>query len=126
MLVVDRISIGKRGEEAAKSALEEMGFEILERNWRFGHKEIDIIAASEDGIRFVEVRSRVDPVLLEPELTVGSVKKEKLVSAARAYMRMNRITCEAFFDIVAVTFSPQGVKVDYFPDAFIPFNRMFI
>ncbi len=126
MLVVDRISIGKRGEEAAKSALEEMGFEILERNWRFGHKEIDIIAASEDGIRFVEVRSRVEPVLLEPELTVGSVKKEKLVSAARAYMRMNRITCEAFFDIVAVTFSPQGVKVDYFPDAFIPFNRMFI
>ena len=126
MLVVDRISIGKRGEEAAKSALEEMGFEILERNWRFGHKEIDIIAASEDGIRFVEVRSRVEPVLLEPERTVGSVKKEKLVSAARAYMRMNRITCEAFFDIVAVTFSPQGVKVDYFPDAFIPFNRMFI
>lgn len=126
MLVVDRISIGKMGEEAAKSALEEMGFEILERNWRFGHKEIDIIAASEDGIRFVEVRSRVEPVLLEPELTVGSVKKEKLVSAARAYMRMNRITCEAFFDIVAVTFSPQGVKVDYFPDAFIPFNRMFI
>ncbi|MDD6103780.1 MAG: YraN family protein [Bacteroidales bacterium] len=123
---MDRISIGKRGEEAAKSALEEMGFEILERNWRFGHKEIDIIAASEDGIRFVEVRSRVEPVLLEPELTVGSVKKEKLVSAARAYMRMNRITCEAFFDIVAVTFSPQGVKVDYFPDAFIPFNRMFI
>ncbi|MGM9775251.1 MAG: YraN family protein [Candidatus Coprenecus sp.] len=123
---MDRIDIGKRGEEAAKSALEEMGFEILERNWRFGHKEIDIIAASEDGIRFVEVRSRVEPVLLEPELTVGSVKKEKLVSAARAYMRMNRITCEAFFDIVAVTFSPQGVKVDYFPDAFIPFNRMFI
>ena len=123
---MDRISIGKRGEEAAKSALEDMGFEILERNWRFGHKEIDIIAASEDGIRFVEVRSRVEPVLLEPELTVGSVKKEKLVSAARAYMRMNRITCEAFFDIVAVTFSPQGVKVDYFPDAFIPFNRMFI
>lgn len=123
---MDRISIGKKGEEAAKSALEEMGFEILERNWRFGHKEIDIIAASEDGIRFVEVRSRVEPVLLEPELTVGSVKKEKLVSAARAYMRMNRITCEAFFDIVAVTFSPQGVKVDYFPDAFIPFNRMFI
>ena len=123
---MDRISIGKRGEEAAKSPLEEMGFEILERNWRFGHKEIDIIAASEDGIRFVEVRSRVEPVLLEPELTVGSVKKEKLVSAARAYMRMNRITCEAFFDIVAVTFSPQGVKVDYFPDAFIPFNRMFI
>ena len=126
MLVVDRISIGKKGEEAAKSALEEMGFEILERNWRFGHKEIDIIAASEDGIRFVEVRSRVEPVLLEPELTVGSVKKEKLVSAARAYMMMNLITCEAFFDIVAVTFSPQGVKVDYFPDAFIPFNRMFI
>ena len=126
MLAVDRISIGKKGEEAAKSALEEMGFEILERNWRFGHKEIDIIAASEDGIRFVEVRSRVEPVLLEPELTVGSVKKEKLVSAARAYMRMKRITCEAFFDIVAVTFSPQGVKVDYFPDAFIPFNRMFI
>lgn len=123
---MDRINIGKRGEEAAKSALEEMGFEILERNWRFGHKEVDIIAASEDGIRFVEVRSRVEPVLLEPELTVGSVKKEKLVSAARAYMRMNRITCEAFFDIVAVTFSPQGVKVDYFPDAFIPFNRMFI
>ena len=36
--------IGGRGEDAAVEWLRERGFYIVERNWRIGHLEIDIIA----------------------------------------------------------------------------------
>ncbi|MCU0642877.1 MAG: YraN family protein, partial [bacterium] len=37
-------SVGKLGEDLAANFLEEKGFNIIERNYRFGHGEIDIIA----------------------------------------------------------------------------------
>ena len=49
---------GKWGEEIAANYLLEHGFEILARNWRYEHKEIDIIATKSNCIYFVEVKTR--------------------------------------------------------------------
>lgn len=49
---------GKWGEEIAASYLLAQGFEILARNWRHGHKEIDIIALKSDTLYFAEVKTR--------------------------------------------------------------------
>jgi len=49
---------GKWGEDMAVSYMLEHGFEILERNWRHSHKEIDIIAQREGTLYFVEVKAR--------------------------------------------------------------------
>ena len=49
---------GKWGEDVAVNYLLERGFEILARNWRHEHKEIDIIAQREDKLYFVEVKTR--------------------------------------------------------------------
>ena len=47
---------GKLGEDLAVNYLINKGYQILERNWRSGHKEIDIIALDGDTLVAVEVR----------------------------------------------------------------------
>ena len=49
---------GKWGEEIAADYLLQHGFEILARNWRHEHKEIDIIAQHDAQLYFVEVKTR--------------------------------------------------------------------
>ena len=38
--------------------LEKKGFRIVERNWRMGHLEVDLIAESRKEIVFAEVKAR--------------------------------------------------------------------
>ena len=56
-----RGSLGKKGEDIACSLLEGKGHTILERNWRCGHLEIDIISIAPDGIHFVAPNSYAEP-----------------------------------------------------------------
>ena len=49
----DKTEIGQRGEDAAVRFLYSQGFEILERNWRSGHLEIDIIAKDGEYFCFI-------------------------------------------------------------------------
>ena len=49
---------GKWGEEVAARYMLEHGFEILARNWRHEHKEVDIIAQKDGILYFVEVKTR--------------------------------------------------------------------
>ena len=47
---------GAQGEDIAIDYLRSKGYVILDRNWRSGHKEIDIVARKDDIVVFVEVR----------------------------------------------------------------------
>ena len=49
---------GKWGEDVAAEYMQERGFEILARNWRHEHKEVDIIAQKDESLYFVEVKTR--------------------------------------------------------------------
>ena len=53
---MNRREKGLWGEQFAADWLQNHGYEILARNWRKGHGEIDIIARKEDIIAFVEVK----------------------------------------------------------------------
>ena len=50
--------LGKFGEDEVAAFLIGRGHTVLERNWRSGHLEIDLITEAADGIHFVEVKSR--------------------------------------------------------------------
>ena len=117
--------MGKRGEDVACRFLEGLGHRIVERNFRCGHLEIDIISEDGHGVHFVEVKSRVVPVAAEPEENVTSLKQKKIAKAALKYLHGNRngLSCggeEVSFDIVAVTFDRGDEKVEWFPGAFVP------
>ena len=58
---------GRRGEQAAVDYLRRVGFAILERNWRSGRYELDIVARRWDELHFIEVKTRRAGGLTTPE-----------------------------------------------------------
>ena len=119
-----RQSLGRSGEDAACRYLESIGHTILERNWRSGHLEIDIISESADGIHFVEVKARQRSIQAPPQDNVGSVKQRRLVRAALRYLNTSSSRKgkdkECFFDVIAVTYDREGEHVEWIPMAFVP------
>lgn len=71
------MSLGRRGEDVACGFLSGKGHTIVERNYRSGHLEIDIITLDKDGVHFVEVKSRVAPVAVSPEENVTAAKQKR-------------------------------------------------
>ena len=82
-----RRTIGKEGEDIACRLLEERGHVILERNWRSGHLEIDIISCDTAGIHFVEVKARRESIQAPPQDSVGWQKQRNIVKAAQEFLR---------------------------------------
>ena len=119
-----RQKLGKTGEDMACRYLQEIGHTILERNWRGGHLEIDIISFDPDGIHFVEVKTRQKNIQAPPQDNVGVVKQRRIVKAALKYLnkadRLPRRDMECFFDVIAVTFDKDGAHIEWIPQAFIP------
>ena len=82
-----RQKLGQAGEYVACRYLEGMGHTILERNWRSGHLEIDIISTDADGIHFVEVKARRENIQAPPQENVGLAKQRRIASAAKGFFR---------------------------------------
>ena len=111
-----RMTLGRRGEEVACGYLLRHGHTILDRNWRSGHLEIDIVSLDRAGLHFVEVKSRVAPVPAAPEENVGYRKQSRIVAAAKKYLhtaeKMLQIAgCEVFFDVFSVIFEGEKTEV---------------
>lgn len=113
---VDKIGIGKRGEEQAVQFLRRRGYKILERNYRlkeFG--EIDIIAREKDTICFMEVKTRTTASFGEPYEAVNKNKQFKLSMLALAYLKAkNLMQKSARLDIISI--SNEGIQL--FENAF--------
>ena len=119
-----RQTIGKQGEDIACEMLQGMGHVILERNWRSGHLEIDIISYDPDGIHFVEVKSRRSSIQAPPQESVDRGKQNRIIKAAHGFLRTKKGlpygNHECHFDIIAVTFKGDTWSTEWFPQAYIP------
>lgn len=119
------MELGRRGEDVACGFLSGKGHTIVERNYRSGHLEIDIITLDKDGVHFVEVKSRVAPVAVSPEENVTAAKQKKVADAALRYLHTSKdkrlsADLEVSFDVVAVTLDGGGEIVEWFPNAYYP------
>lgn len=119
------MKLGTRGEDVACEFLTEKGHTVLQRNYRCGHLEIDIITLDRSGVHFVEVKSRVAPVTAKPEENVTVSKQRKIADAALRFLHKSKDErlsgdLEVNFDVVAVTFDGGEEIVEWFPNAFYP------
>ncbi len=111
---------GTQGEDIAVDYLHQKGYVVLDRNWRSGHKEIDIVARQGDTIVFVEVKARANIMYGNPEDAVTRRKMHLLVMAADAYLRYNLLDNEVRFDIITITGSAQKPYIRHYEHAFRP------
>ena len=113
--------LGKWGEEMAARYLMDNGYAILERDWRYQRRDLDIIASKDGMLVIVEVRTRSNINYLQPEESVDYHKIRSISIAANAYVKGHGVNASLRFDIIAVTGSP-GAKyhINHIPDAFYP------
>jgi putative endonuclease len=106
---------GRNFESRTAQFYLDLGFEILDRNWQAGHKEIDLIARHGDLIAFIEVKSARGDRFGHPAEWVTRTKQRNLIAAAHQYLIEKNITgCDLRFDIVAFV---DGA-LEQFPNAF--------
>lgn len=110
---------GKEAEKQAAKYLENKGYEILERNWRFHKFEIDLIAhdLKNDEIIIVEVKARIDP-MVAPIDSITKKKIRNLVTAADQYLTENDIEQECRFDIIIIEKKKDKWFIEHIEDAF--------
>lgn len=76
--------------------------EILDRNWRSGRCEIDLVAREGDVVAFVEVKAR-RPGPEDPLEAVRPDQRRRILRAARAWIHAHPGVGSRFrFDVVAV------------------------
>lgn len=119
--MIEPHELGKLGEDLAANYLMDKGYQILERNWRSGHKEIDIIALYDNMLVIVEVKTRKSDEFGDPDIAVGKTKQQMLVWAADAYVRYKNLNVDVRFDIISIVFTEGGEpEIEHIEDAFIP------
>jgi putative endonuclease len=105
-----RRNLGRKGEEISIDYL---------RNYRFGHKEIDIVAKAGNTIVFVEVKAGRSKKFGEPFEKVDLKKQKKLIQAAQAFIQENQIQdCDFRFDVISLDLKGEG-KIKHIKNAFM-------
>lgn len=118
--MADHINTGKLGEEMAVKYLILKAYQILETNWRFGHKEIDIIAKNSNEIVFIEVKTRKSSYYEKPHEAVGMRKQELLIDAAEAFLEEREMDVEIRFDIISILLDKKEPQIEHIENAFTP------
>ncbi len=110
--------LGKAGEEAAVNHLLKQGYIIRHQNWRKGHLELDIIAAKDDMLVVVEVKTRRNDLFARPEDAVTIKKIKHTVKAADTYIRFFQLDNPVRFDIITVIGEENNFKIEHLEEAF--------
>lgn len=109
---------GKKGEQLAVQFLENAGYTILERNYRWKRYEIDIIAQSEKFLVFVEVKTKTNTSYGTPDTEVTPRKAAQVMEAAEEYIFAKNWAGEIRFDIISIILRPQHTDIEHIKDAF--------
>ena len=115
--------LGKWGEEMAAEYLQQKGYRIIERAWRSGARDIDIIAQAPDlsTLVFVEVKTRKSEVLMRAADAVNPTKARNIALSANNYVKMCRVDALLRFDIITIVgTNAQNMKLEHIIDAFNP------
>lgn len=112
--------LGKAGEDAAVAYLEQHGYMIRHRNWRRGSYELDIVAAKENELIVVEVKTRSNTQFAQPEDAVDLPKIKRTVRAADTYIKLFQIDAPVRFDIITAVGNNKDFKIEHIKEAFYP------
>lgn len=116
--MTDKIKRGNEGESRAAAFLEEKGYQVIERNYRHKHSEIDLIVKKGDWLVFVEVKTRTSSAYGFPEEFVDEKKEEKILEGADHYLAQNNWQGSVRYDIVAISIVKGCYEIAHFEDAF--------
>lgn len=102
--------IAKFGEDKACEYLKKLGFKIIERNFRKGYGEIDIVATHKNTLVFVEVKTRTSNSFGSPLEAITYWKLKSLIKTAQYYkMTHPKLPDSLRIDAVSVILSSEDI-----------------
>ncbi len=104
---------GNAGESLAAEYFIKSGYEILHKNWRHKHWEIDIIASRNGMLHFIEVKTRTSLKFGYPEENIDAKKIRFLINASEEYLYQNPQWQRIQFDVLSI-YIKEDDSADYF------------
>ena len=116
---MNRQSKGSAGENLAAQFLQERGYEIVERNYRFGRGEMDIIAKEGQDLVFIEVKARHSGMYGDPVESITQAKEAQLRRVAEGYLFDHQIEEQSCrFDVVTIVYQNGSPVLRVIRDVF--------
>ena len=111
--------IGLSGERIAERWLLRNGWRVIQRRFRDGHRDVDLIAERSGTVAFVEVKARLGDVFGGPVEAVDWRKRRELVRSARMWISRHGQRGENYrFDVIGVLLASEKVFVRHVENAF--------
>ncbi len=95
--------LGRWGEDKAAEYLSAKGYNIMDRNWKLGHRDLDIVAYKDGEIVFVEVKTRSNDNFMLPQEAIDWRKARSIAYCIKAYLNYNRLNSPFHVDVIAIT-----------------------
>lgn len=98
-----RRKLGLWGENLAAKYLDQIGYQIIDRNVYTGFGEIDLVALYKECMIFVEVKTRSSTAYGFPEEAITEKKKIHLIESAEAYLQLHpEFSGDWRIDVIAI------------------------
>lgn len=113
--------IGKYGESIANSYLRDLGFSILEENFRNRFGEIDIIANKNNLLIFVEVKTRFSKSYGTPSESVTKSKQQNIIKLSKYFLLKKRtLNYYIRYDVIEILLNSkdENYKITHIENAF--------
>jgi putative endonuclease len=110
---------GILGERIAERWLRAQGWRVINRRFRNGRRDIDLVVQREAVVAFVEVKARKGEDFGGPVAAVDWRKRRELTRSAQVWIdRHGQPAATYRFDVVGVLVDGERVRVRHVPDAF--------
>lgn len=118
-------ALGRWGEERATRFLERRGWSILARNYRFGHREVDVVARRGDLLAFVEVKTRAGTGYGAPQESITLLKRREVEAVAAQFVQRHGLQgLTVRFDAMAIQVRRRvggsEITIEHVEDAWRP------
>ena len=115
--------LGIEGERIAEAWLVQKGWRVIDRRFRSGHRDIDLVMErhldEERVIAFVEVKSRATADFGGPLGAVHWRKQREMARAARDWISRAKRSGDSYrFDVVGIVYGPGDPTVVHVENAF--------
>ena len=106
--------LGKYGEDRACEYLAGLGYQILDRNWRWREGELDIVASQSSTLVFVEVKTRTSLAHGSPLEAITTTKLSRMRRSAASWCAQRQVqNTQVRFDAIAVLVRAGRVSVEH-------------
>jgi putative endonuclease len=120
-----RQTMGRKGERVAERWLTVHGWDIADRRFRNGHRDIDLVATRPEHdsgrtVAFVEVKTRASEDFGGPVSAVNWRKQRELSRSAKVWMARFQKPGDTFrFDVIGIILEREKVRVQHIENAFL-------